>query len=96
VAGYFLGVVLLRRFGTRTARELPGSRRAVANLILITFIAAGLLAAWAITHSHTALGVGVLIVVFVLPEFVLIPLHLKQSRRKVSATETRRCERDDK
>jgi hypothetical protein len=65
----------------------PGRRGWALAMVLI--IAALCFAAWAITDHHTALGVGTMMVVFVLSPCVLIPLHIRRDRKRVSDAQAR-------
>jgi hypothetical protein len=45
---------------------------------------------WAISSGRGALGIGVLIAVYILPEFVLIPLQIRRSQRRAAEARARR------
>jgi hypothetical protein len=74
-----------------TSRPLPSPPYATSSpLTLAVTGAVTLLIVWALSTGHIALGIGVLVAVMVLPEFVLIPpqraggqfpVHLEQNGR---------------
>jgi membrane protein YdbS with pleckstrin-like domain len=72
------------------SRDLrTGKRRAVwLSMAVALVIAAG--CGWAFTHGHAAVGIAVLVAFYVLPEFVLIPLRIRRSRRAADAARARR------
>lgn len=91
---YWLSNVFLHTIGIKTlAEQAPPKRRLFwlsmgAGLVIAAF------EAWAFRTHHAAVGVAVLIAFFVLPEFVLIPLRIRRSRRAVELSRARRASSD--
>lgn len=87
---YWLSNAFLRKVGINTLSETtPPARRLFwlsmgAGLVIAAF------EVWAFSTHHAAVGVAVLIAVFVLPEFVLIPLRIRRSRRAAEVSRARR------
>lgn len=46
--------------------------------------------AWAFASGHSVIGIAVLVAVYVLPEFVLLPLRIRRSRRAADAARAHR------
>jgi|NGEPerStandDraft_6_1074524.scaffolds.fasta_scaffold386908_1 hypothetical protein len=96
VGAVLLGVLLAYRLGPRMGvnmqRLTPAKKRNLAIMLTITGGVA-LLTAWALGTGHIALGIGVLLAVMILPEFVLIPLRIRRSRRRAEAARADRARR---
>jgi hypothetical protein len=83
---YWLSNMFLRRMGMKTLGEqAPATRR----LFWLTMGAGIVIAAfeiWAFSTHQAAVGVAALAAFVILPEFVLIPLHISRSRRAAQLT----------
>jgi hypothetical protein len=93
VASMLIGVAVAYRLGPRMGidvrRLTPSKKRRLAIMLLVSG-AVSLLIVWALGTGHTALGIGTLIGALVVPEFVLVPLRIRQSRQRADATRARR------
>lgn len=78
------------RFLQRRGKQLAaGTRRHFYLMMTPAFVAAGFCGV-AFSTGHAGVGVIVFIVVFVLPEFVVLPLRIRRSRRAAEAARERR------
>jgi hypothetical protein len=97
VALMLLGVAFAYRLGPRVGIDMralsPAKKRRLAIMLTVTG-AVALLILWALSRGHIAPGIGVLVAVMVLPEFVLIPLRITQSRKRAEAAGARRQARN--
>ena len=88
-----LGVAIAYRFGPRMGIDLqrltPTKKRRLAVMLTVTGIVA-LAIVWALSTDHVAIGVGLLLAVTVLPEFVLVPLRIKRAHRKAEQSRAAR------
>jgi hypothetical protein len=90
VVGYRLAIRVGGRLGLKTPRDLPVRKRRRLWLVLAAAAGISLVSAWAISSGRSALGVGVLAAVYILPEFVLVPLRVRRSRRRAAESRARR------
>jgi hypothetical protein len=76
-AAMLLGVVVAYRLGPRPGIDMqrltPAKKRRLAVMLTVTGIVA-LAIVWALSTDHVAIGIGALLAVAILPEFVLVPL----------------------
>ena len=88
---YLLMMRFLRRRGFETVAVSGAEavqrmlRLCVAAAIVVTAVCA-----WAFASGHAAIGIAVLVAVYVLPAFVLMPLRIRRSRRDAEAARARR------
>jgi len=84
-AGYWGGIWIGPRFGIDTRHGRSTQRPPLwLGLAVATGIAS--FAAWAILHGDAALGLGLVVTVVVLPQFVLIALQIRRSSRRSKET----------
>lgn len=79
--GYWASNVLMPRFGLKTMREQPPAKQRVFWLFVGIAVLIAVFEGWAFNSHHGGAGIIVLIVVFVLPEFVVLPLRIRRSRQ---------------
>jgi hypothetical protein len=89
--GYWASNALLPKFGLQAPRQQPPAKRRAFRLFLGVSLVIAAVVGWAFSTGHAGIGVAVLIVCFVLPEFVLIPLHIRRSRRAAERSRARRA-----
>lgn len=89
--GYWASHALLPKFGLQAPREQPPAKRRMLGLFLGVSLVIAAVVGWAFSTGHAGIGVAVLIVCFVLPEFVLIPLHIRRSRRAAERSRASRA-----
>jgi hypothetical protein len=77
------------RMGINMQRLTPAKKRKLTVWLTVSG-AVGLLVVWSLSTGRIALGIGVLVAVMVLPEFVLIPLRIRRSRQRGEAARARR------
>ena len=70
--------------------ERTRRQRWVGRAIVTAWAIVSAVAVWALGEGHTAVGIGLLVGVFILPEFVLVPIHITQSRRRAAEARARR------
>ena len=89
---YWLMMRFLRRHGLKTpaVSDLPPDKRRMFWLSLAAAVAITVVCAWAFASGHAAIGIAVLVTFYVLPEFVLLPLRIRRSRRAAEVARTRR------
>jgi hypothetical protein len=92
VIGYRLAIYFAPAAGVHPdglGRRVFG--RARMGLVIGSVLILGSLsfATWAIADGHTGLGVGTLVAVLVLSQVVLVPLHVRRSRRSVTDSQSR-------
>jgi hypothetical protein len=88
IAGTRVGLHVGRRFGLKTPSDLPPDQRRRLYLVMAGSVIPALAAGLAIASGHPGVGIAILVVIFVLPEFVWLPLVIRRSRRQ--AEESRR------
>src|SRR5664280_2365675 len=71
---------LSRRLGMDSSRHRAAKRRVAYALVPLWALV--VFEAWAFDNRHRAIAVIVLAGVAIVPEFVLIPLRIKRSRRR--------------
>jgi hypothetical protein len=86
--GIWLGMRLSRRVGAGADARPAIRTRTLVMLILMTLPA--LVAAWLIATGHAAIGIGILIAVFVIPNLIEIPIRIRQSNRRAREARARR------
>jgi hypothetical protein len=86
--GLWLAPRFARRLGIPTDR--PRTERVRIYAVLGVVLALGLLAVWAIVKGHAALGIAILVAVYVLPNLVTIPIRIRQSNRRAREARSRR------
>jgi hypothetical protein len=91
---YWLSNVFLRKIGIKTLGEQPSRNRRLFLLSMSAGLVIAAFEAWAFSTNHAAVGVAVLIAFFVPPEFVLIPLRIRRSRRAAKLSRARRTSSD--
>ncbi len=67
-------------------RDRPPARRAAGALMLLGGVGVGGFAGWALTSDRAALVIAVLVVVYVLPGLILLPIRIRRARRRATAT----------
>ena len=89
---YSLITRFLRRRGVRmlAVSDLRPEKRRVFWLFMAGAVVVTAMCAWAFASGHAAIGIAVLVAVYVLPEFVLLPLRIRRSRRAAEAARARR------
>jgi hypothetical protein len=94
-AGTYLVVMrFMRRRGYTTPRDLPPNKRRLLWLGLALALLVTLVCAWAFATGHPAIGIGVLVAFSILPEFVLVPIRFRRSRRRRGRPPQRRTGTD--
>lgn len=88
--GYWVSNALMPRFGLKNMREQPPAKRRMFWLSMGVAVVIAAFEGWAFNTHHGGVGVAVLIAFFVLPEFVLIPLRIRRSRRAAERSRARR------
>jgi hypothetical protein len=78
------------RIGLMRPGDLPPGKRRNFWLIVVGSSLPALIGGIAIADGHPALGIAVLIAAFVLPEFVLMPIRIRRSRRVADEARARR------
>jgi hypothetical protein len=86
--GLWLGMRLARRAGLKT--DKPPAQRARVFVTIAATLGIGLFCAWAIANGHAAVGIGLLVALYVLPSLVLIPVRIRQSNRRTREARARR------
>jgi hypothetical protein len=76
------------RLGGRT--ELSGRRRWTVRWLMVGYAVVVSIPIWAFASGRGRLGVALLIAFFILPEFVLVPTSIRQSRRRAAEARARR------
>jgi hypothetical protein len=100
ITGVFVVLVLavsnvfLRRIGIKTLGEQAPAKRRLFWLSMGPGLVVAVFEVWALSSHHAAVGVAVLITFLVLPEFVLIQLRIRRSRRAAELSRTRRTRSD--
>jgi hypothetical protein len=91
---YWLGNACLRKLGHKTLAEtlaeMPRRARRHLWLSMLVGLAIASVVGWAFSSHHGAIGVAVLVALFILPEFVLVPLRIRRSRRAAETSRARR------
>jgi hypothetical protein len=89
---YWLMRRFLRRRGLKTpaVTDLPPEQRRMFWLFITAAVVITAVCAWAFASGHAAIGIAVLVAFYVLPEFVLLPLRIRRSRRPAEAARARR------
>ena len=86
--GVWLGLRFSRRAGIG-ADARPAIR--TRTLVLLTLMAVpSLVAAWAIVNGHAAVGIAILVAIFVVPNLIEIPTRIRQSNRRAREARARR------
>jgi hypothetical protein len=93
-------LVVALGLGTAAAVYVRLRRRGAAHkatrtfwLMMVGMSVVGGVAAWAFATGHAAIGIGVLVAVYVLPEFVLMPLRIRRSRAAAQGARNARSAR---
>ena len=86
--GLWLGMRFAHKMGIKA--DVPPARRARSLVVLGAMLALGLLAAWAITNGHAAVGIGILVAIYVVPILVMIPVRIRQSNQRAREARARR------
>jgi uncharacterized membrane protein len=93
LAAMLLGVAVAYRLGPRLGIDMkrltPANKRRLAVMLTLGGVVA-LLIVWALSTDRVAIGVGLLLAVTVLPEFVLVPVRIKRARRKAAESRAAR------
>jgi Flp pilus assembly protein TadB len=79
-----------RGLNTPAVSDLPPDKRRMFWLFLAAAVIITAVCAWAFASGHAAIGIAVLVAFYVLPEFVLLPLRNRCSRRAAEAATARR------
>jgi hypothetical protein len=89
---YWLMMRFLRRRGLKTPAisDLPPDKRSMFWLFLAAVVVMTAVCAWAFASRHAAVGIVMLVTFYVLPEFVLLPLRIRRSRRAAEVARARR------
>jgi hypothetical protein len=90
VGTYVLVMRWFRRHGYATPRDLPPRQRRLLWLGLLLALLVTIVCGWAFATGHPAVGIAVLVAFYILPEFVLVPLRIRRSRRAADAARRRR------
>jgi hypothetical protein len=88
VGSMLLGIAFVYRVGPRMGinmQRLTPARKRKLYFWLAISAAVGLVTASALSTGRIALGVGILVAVMILPEFVLVPLRIRRSRQRAEA-----------
>ena len=88
--------LVLRHTSLTSALDLPREKQRVFWLMIAVMAPVSAVCAWAFGTGRGALGVGVLVAVFVLPEFVLMPLRIRRSRERADAARAARQARSER
>ena len=91
VGSYVLVMRYFRRRGHTTPRDLPPAKRRLLWLGMAVALLVTLACAWAFATGRPAIGIGVLVAFYILPELVLVPLRIRRSRRAGDAARARRA-----
>ena len=83
--GHWASNALLPKFGLKAPREQPKAKRRTFRAFMGVWFAMLAFVAWAFSTGRAGIGGAVLIVCLVLPEFALIPLHIRRSPAPPSA-----------
>jgi hypothetical protein len=73
---------LMQRHKLVPEQPTAPSRPWLVRAIVLAYIAATAAPLWAFATGHGRLGVILLVAIFILPEFVIVPLHIVASRRR--------------
>ena len=89
---YWLMMRFLRRRGYKlnTLSDLPPAKRRIIWVCLAVTLVVAAFCGWAFANGHAAIGIAVLVAVYVLPEFVLLPFRIRRSRQAAEAARARR------
>lgn len=87
---YWLMMRWMRGRGVRTPRALPPDKRRKVWFYMTLGLVIAAVSGWAFTSGHAAIGIALLVAVYVLPEFVLMPLRIRRSRQAAQAARARR------
>jgi hypothetical protein len=71
-------------------RALPPGKRRMVWLGMAVTLVIGVVPVWLIVTGHAAIGIALLVAFYILPEFVLVPLRIRRSRRAAEAARARR------
>ena len=74
----------------RKLRGLPPGQRRLFWLMMALTLVIGVVPAWLLVNGHAAIAIALLVAFYILPEFVLIPLRIRRSRRAAEAARVRR------
>ena len=85
-----LGLAMAIAIYRRVRRDRPDLRmRGFLLFMVATSLITGL-CAWAFTSDHPAVGIALLVVGFVMPNLVRIPLHIRAARKQARESAARR------
>jgi hypothetical protein len=94
VAAGFAGVWLAVRLGPRVTgkslRDIPPDRQRMALLMFAVMLAVAVVVAWSFISGHPAIGIALLVIFYVLPNFVTVPIRIRRSRRLAEEARERR------
>lgn len=82
--------------GTRSARRLNPGRTVSLHerwrtlAIAAPMLVVALIAPWLIVSGHPAVGIGLLVALLVLPNFVTVPLRIRRARQRAEASRAQR------
>jgi hypothetical protein len=90
VGTHVLTMRWFRRRGYTTPRDLPARQRRLLWLGLLVTVLVTVACGWAFATGRPAVGIAVLVAFYILPEFVLVPLRIRRSRRAAAVARQRR------
>jgi Zn-dependent membrane protease YugP len=92
--GLWLANELARRVGLPTFTDLSVRRRVIVVASIAGTTAVALFAAWTIANGQPAVGIALLVAVFVLPELIVLPIRVRRARRRADVARGARRARD--
>lgn len=91
--GFGVAGAISRRTGCPTWRALPTRQRYSIALVMLLSAWVAVFAGWLISEGDAAIGIALLVMVFILPELVLLPVRIRRSRQRAAEARARRLGR---
>jgi hypothetical protein len=90
LAGVWLAMRLAPRLTGKTMGEIPPAKRRAFLLMTLLMLILTVVVVWAFISGHPLVAISLLVIFYVLPHFVTVPIRISRSRRRAGEARRRR------